>query len=102
MADNAKVRLSPFPWWLWVVMAGLFAILVFALGWYLQSPAFQQTVRERVIAELEKATGGTVQMQSLTWSVGKFEVEAKGITIHGLAPGPEAPRAHAAQLYARV
>jgi len=102
MTDNAKVRLSRFPWWFWVVMAGLFAILVFALGWYLQSPAFQQIVRERVIAELEKATGGTVEMQSLTWSVGKFEVEAKGITIHGLEPAIEAPLAHADRLYARV
>jgi len=102
MADNAKVRLSHFPWWFWVVMAGLFAILVLALGWYLQSPAFQQIVRERVIAELEKATGGTVEMQSLTWSVGKFEVEAKGITIHGLEPVIEAPLAHADRLYARV
>src|SRR3974390_761201 len=101
MTDNAKVRLSRFPWWFWVGMGGLFAILVFALGWYLQSPAFQQIGRERVIAELEKATGGTVEMQSLTWSVGKFGGEAKGITIHGLEPGTEVPLAHADRLYAR-
>ena len=63
MAENAKVRLSRFPWWFWVVMAGLFAVLVAALGWFLQSPTFQEIVRNRVVSELEKATGGTVQLQ---------------------------------------
>ncbi len=102
MTENAKVRLSRFPWWFWVVMAGLFAILVLAIGWFLQSPAFQDIVRHRVIAELEKATGGTVEVRSLTWNVSKLEVEAKGITIHGLEPVTEAPLAHMDRLYARV
>ncbi len=102
MTENAKVRLSRFPWWFWVVIAGLFVILVLALGWFLQSPAFQDIVRHRVIAELEKATGGTVELQSLTWNVSKLEVEAKGITIHGLEPENEAPLAHVDRLYARV
>jgi translocation and assembly module TamB len=102
MTEDAKVRLSRFPWWFWVVMAGLFAILVVALGWFLQSPAFQEIVRHRVIAELEKATGGTVELHSITWNVSKLEVEAKGITIRGLEPATEAPLVHLDRLYARV
>jgi translocation and assembly module TamB len=102
MAENAKVRVSSFPWWFWVVMAGLFAMLVIALGWFVQSPAFNEMVRNRVVAELEKATGGTVEMRSLTWNVSKMEVEAKDITIHGLEPAIEAPLAHVDRLYARV
>ena len=102
MAENAKVRVTRFPWWFWVVMAGLFFVLVVALGWFLQSPAFKDIVRQRVIAELEKATGGTVKMGSLTWKVSKLEVEAKDITIHGLEPARDVPLAHADRLYARV
>ncbi len=102
MTENAKVRLSRFPWWFWVVMAGLFAILVVTLGWFLQSPAFREIVRNRVVAELEKATGGDVEMQSLTWNVSKLEVEAKGITIRGLEPATDVPLVHVDRLYARV
>ncbi len=102
MAEDAKVRLSRFPWWFWVVMAGLFSVLVVAIGWFLQSPAFREIVRNRVILELEKATGGDVEIQSLTWNVSKLEVEAKGITIRGLEPATDVPFVHADRLYARV
>ena len=102
MAENEKVRLTRFPWWFWVVMAGLFLVLVVALGWFLQSPAFKDIVRRRVIAELEKATGGTVEMRTLTWNVSKLEVEGKDITIHGLEPARDVPLAHADRLYARI
>jgi translocation and assembly module TamB len=102
MAENAKVRITRFPWWFWAVMAGLFFVLVVALGWFLQSPAFKDIVRQRVIAELEKATGGTVQIGSLNWNVSKLEVEGKNITIRGLEPASDLPLAHADRLYARV
>src|SRR5215471_1933963 len=102
MSENARVRVSRFPWWFWVVMAGLFAILVVAIAWFLTSPAFQEIVRYRVVAELEKATGGSVELQSLTWNVSKLEIEAKGLTIHGLEPVTELPLAHADRLYMRL
>ncbi|HEX8797267.1 MAG TPA: hypothetical protein VF772_01580, partial [Terriglobales bacterium] len=102
MAENAKVRLSRFPWWFWVVMAGLFAVLLVAIGWFLTSPAFEEIVRYRVVAELEKATGGTVELQSLKWNVSKLEVEAKGLTIHGTEPVTQVPLAHADRLYLRL
>jgi len=102
MAENAKVRLSRFPWWFWVVMAGLFAVLVAAIGWFLTSPAFEEIVRYRVVAELEKATGGTVALQSLKWNVSKLEIEAKGLTIHGTEPVTQVPLAHADRLYLRL
>jgi translocation and assembly module TamB len=80
-------------------MAGLFLILVAALLWFLQSQTFAEIVRHRVVAELEKATGGTVELQSLRWNVAKLEVEAKGLTIHGTEPLTEVPLAHADRLY---
>jgi len=99
MAVNTSVRTSRFPWWFWAVMAGLFLILVAALLWFLQSQTFAEIVRHRVVAELEKATGGTVELQSLRWNVAKLEVEAKGLTIHGTEPLTEVPLAHADRLY---
>ena len=102
MAEKAKVRVSRFPWWFWVVMAGLFAILVVAIGWFLTSPTFQQIVRDRVVAELEKATGGKVELQSLKWNVSKLEIEAKGLTIRGMEPVTDVPLAHAERLYMRL
>jgi translocation and assembly module TamB len=102
MAEKATVRVTRFPWWFWVVMAGLFAILVVSLAWFLRSPAFEGIVRDRVIAELEKATGGTVELQSLHWNVSKLEIEGKGLTIHGLEPATEAPLVHVDRLYIRL
>lgn len=102
MAENAKVRVSRFPWWFWVAMAGLFAILVVALAWFLRSPAFEGIVRDRVIAELQKTTGGTVELQSLQWNVSKLEIEAKGLTIHGTEAGTDVPLAHADRLFVRL
>ena len=86
MAEKTTVRVTRFPWWFWVAMAGLFAILVVSLAWFLGSPAFEGMVRDRVVAELEKATGGRVELQSLHWNLSKLEIEGKGLTIRGLEP----------------
>ena len=59
-------------------------------------------VRDRVVAELEKATGGTVELQSLHWNLSKLEIEGKGLTIHGLEPAAEFPLAHVDRLYVRL
>ena len=99
MAEKEKVRWWRFPWWFWVVMAGLFALLVVAIGWFLRSPAFEQIVRGRVVAQLEKATGGTVELQSLRWNLSNLEIEANGLTIRGLEPADEAPLVHVDRLY---
>ena len=102
MTENTTVRVTRLPWWFWVAMGGLFAILVVSLAWFLRSPTFEGIVRDRVIAELEKATGGTVELQSLHWNVSKLEIEGKGLTIHGLEPATEAPLAHVDRLYIRL
>ena len=91
-----------FPLWFWAVMAGLFAVLVVAIGWFLGSPAFEEIVRGRVVAELQKATGGKVELQSLHWNVKRLEIEANGLTIRGLEPAGDVPLAHADRLYVRL
>ena len=102
MAENTPVRLSRFPWWFWGVVAGLFVTLVVAIAWFLRSPAFEQIVRDRVVAELEKITGGTVELQSLRWNLSKLEIEAEGLTVHGGEPKAELPLVHVDRLHLRL
>jgi translocation and assembly module TamB len=102
MPKTATVRWSRFPWWFWVVMAGLFLVLVVAIALFLRSATFEGIVRDRVVTELEKVTGGTVELQELHWNLSTLEIQGKGLTIHGLEPGSEAPLAHVDHLYLKM
>ncbi|HEY4934184.1 MAG TPA: translocation/assembly module TamB domain-containing protein [Terriglobales bacterium] len=102
MSEKAPTRLSRFPWWFWAVMAGLFVLFVVVIGWFLNSPVFEDIVRDRVIAQIQKATGGTVELQSLHWNVKRLEIEANGLTIRGLEPAGDVPLAHADRLYVKL
>src|SRR5262249_6249663 len=63
---------------------------VVGLAIYLNSDSFREVVRSRVVAELERMTGGKVEIQSFTWNLSQLHFEARGLTIHGLeAPGEE-------------
>src|ERR1700759_4019977 len=72
------------------------AVAAFVAGvlLYLNSASFQQTVRNRVVHELEHMTGGKVEIQSLTWKLSTLQIEVRGLTIHGLEAANEAPYAH--------
>ena len=76
--------------------AGAFLLLVLAAaGAYFgaSSQAFENLVRKRLIATLETATGGRVQIASFHWRLLALEAEAGGIVIHGLEAPGEAPYA---------
>ncbi len=81
------------------LLAGVF-LLACALGlaWYLRSPQFANLVREKVVAAIENATGGRVELGSFHWNLSRLEFEADNLTIHGLEPSAEAPLAHVAKL----
>ncbi len=83
-------------------MAGLFLVLVVAIVLFLRSATFEGMVRDRVVTELEKVTGGTVELQELHWNLSKLEIQGNGLTIHGLEPARDAPLAHVDHLYLRV
>jgi translocation and assembly module TamB len=61
---------------------------------YLNSSAFQETVRRRVVVELEHMTGGKVEIESFNWKLSAMQIEVRGLTIHGLEAANEAPYAH--------
>lgn len=79
---------------IWIAVSVLFLFFV-ALGFYLNSDSFRQSVRNKVVTQLERMTGGRVELQSLDWKWTTLQCEARGLTIHGLESPTEAPYAHA-------
>lgn len=70
-----------------VVLAGLFI--------YLNSNSFRETVRLRVISDLQRMTGGQVDIESFTWKLSTLRFEIHNLTIHGREQASEVPYAHA-------
>ena len=84
-------------------MAGLmFALLVSVFLWYITTDSFQQMVRKRLIADLEQATGGRVELGSFHVVPLRFEVEVRDLTIHGREGAGEVPLAHVDSMSAIV
>jgi translocation and assembly module TamB len=80
-----------------LLLAGCVAFIVIAapLSFYIWSssaPA-QALARARVIAELEKATGGAVQIDSFHWQLLTLTAQADGLVVHGREAIGEQPLA---------
>jgi len=84
-----------------IVGTTLLALFIGAT-WYLRSQAFEQVVRRRVIAYLEKATNGRVELGAFHWNVSRLEIDVRDLTIHGREAPDELPFAHVNRLYARL
>src|SRR5579859_4333468 len=81
-----------------IVLAGISAALVL----YLNSDSFRETVRARVVADLERMTGGKVEIESFTWKLSTLQFEIHNLTIHGREAANEVPYAHADRITVAV
>jgi translocation and assembly module TamB len=88
--------------WVQAVVGLLLLAGVVGLAAYVNSDSFREKVRARVEAELERMTGGRVEMQSFTWNLSRLHFEAKGLTIHGLEGPGEEPYVHADRVSLRL
>src|ERR1700742_2186074 len=91
--------------WIWRVGGALVLLLLVVVGgllFYASSQHSANNVRQRVISVLEDATGGRVEIKSLTWNLRHLAVEVDDLTIHGLEGAGELPYAHVDRLYARA
>ena len=62
----------------------LLSATVFALlAWYVTTDSFQQKMRRRVVAELERATGGRVELGELHTIPFRLRVDVRNLTVHG-------------------
>lgn len=77
--------------WSHFVLSALLLAFIISLALYLRSDSFHDLVRRKIVAQLELATGGKVEIQSFTWRLSRLQFEAQGVTIHGLEAGGQAP-----------
>lgn len=91
--------------WLWrtLLSAAAGALLVLgALAWFVTTDSFQAMVRRRLVGELERATGGRVELGSFHTVPFRFEVDVRDLTIHGREQPGDVPYAHVDRLLAQV
>lgn len=73
----------------------LLFILAVSVGlWYLTTDSFQQLARRRMVAEIESATGGRVDIGSFHTVPLRLQVEVHDLTIHGKEVAGQQPYAH--------
>jgi translocation and assembly module TamB len=77
-------------------------LLLCALVWYTTTDSFQAMVRRRIIAELERITGGRAQVGSFHTVPLQFQIEVRDLTIHGREAADDTPYAHVDSLIAQV
>ena len=85
---------------LWLMLAG--ALVLLGVGWYSTTESFRALVRQRLIATLERITGGRVELGSIHVVPFHFQVEVRDLTIHGREGPREIPYAHVNSLMAQV
>ena len=90
-------------WWkylLWFTLSGL--LLLAGMAWYATTESFQLMVRRRLVAELERVTGGRVELDGVHTVPFRFLVDVRGLTIHGREAANEVPYLHVDRLLAYV
>ena len=96
---------KPAPRRLWKYLLAIFLLGLLALGggaWYVTTESFQSYVRARIVAAVEKATGGRVELGAYHTIPFRLQVEIRDFTIHGLEPAGEVPLAHVDRIVARI
>jgi translocation and assembly module TamB len=83
------------------VLGGL-AVLLISATWYINSPHFREFVRAKLVHELERATGGQVELKSFAWDLTRLEFIARHLTIHGTEAANDVPYARVDRLTVRV
>jgi translocation and assembly module TamB len=93
----------PRRWWKYLLIVsgvGLFAVL--AALWYTTTDSFQAYVRRRMVAEVERITGGRAEIGSFHVVPFHLQAEVRNITVHGKESPADVPLAHADSLVAHL
>ena len=85
-----------------LITAAAGVVLLGALAWYATTDSFQSWVRQRLITELERVTGGRVELREFHTVPLHLQVEIRGLTIHGLEGANEVPYAHIDRVVAQL
>jgi len=91
------------PYWKYLLLACAAAVVgLGAIAWYMTTDSFQAMVRRRFVAEVERVTGGRVELGSIHSIPMRFEVEVRNLTIHGREQPGDIPYAHVDRLLAQI
>jgi translocation and assembly module TamB len=88
-----------------LTIATIMVLLVLATtGAYLlmSSAQFEGMVRQRLITELQQASGGRVEIKTFHWNLLRLAAQADGLVIHGREEQSEMPLGQIERLRARV
>ena len=85
---------------LWLGLAGAAALA--GIGWFSTTESFRTLVRQRLIATLERMTGGRVELGSIHVVPFHLQLEVRDLTIHGREQPGEVPYAHVDSLMAQI
>ena len=90
-------------WWKYLLgLAGAVVLVLIALSVYVNTESFQALVRRRLVAEIERITGGRAEIGSFHTVPFRMQVEVRNITVHGRESATDVPLAHADSVLARV
>lgn len=84
------------------IMLLLGAAIFAGLFWYASTAQFAARVHSALIENLQRSTGGRVEMGSFRWSVRNLTVEVNDLTIHGREAPGQAPYFHVDHLALRA
>ncbi len=80
----------------------LLVLVTTGIYFLMSSARFEGAVRDRLITEIEQATGGKVEIATFHWQLLRLEAEADGLVIHGRELQGEPPLGKIDRLRARV
>ncbi len=101
--SDAEPKPSPRRWWKYLLLLIGFGFLALAgVAWYMTTDSFQAFVRSRIVAAIEKSTGGRVELGTYHTIPFRLQVEIRGLTIHGLEAADDVPLAHTDRVVARI
>jgi translocation and assembly module TamB len=90
-------------WWKYLLfVTAATALAALALLVYVNTDSFQSLVRRRLIAELERVTGGRVEVGSIHTAPFRLQADVRNITVHGRESASEVPLAHVDRIVARL
>ncbi|HWY21859.1 MAG TPA: translocation/assembly module TamB domain-containing protein [Candidatus Acidoferrum sp.] len=86
------------------LLIGFAAMSVTALGLlvYVNTESFQSLIRHRLVAEVERVTGGHVEIGSIHTTPFRLQVDVRDITVHGRESATQVPLAHVDRIVARL
>jgi translocation and assembly module TamB len=100
---EAAARPARRKWWKYFfIFTALVVVLAGAAAWYMTTDSFQAYVRLRIVAAVEKATGGRVELGAYHTIPFRLQAEIRDLTVHGLEGPGEVPLAHVDRVVARI